>query len=79
MRMQRLLPAGLLIGSLLSACSTLPVSSPPQVLSCPKPVVDHPLLLPAEHQSMDALVTFLQTLPPSANVTPPGSMPSPLK
>jgi len=54
----------------LSSCSSSPPVRPPQVLTCPKPVVDRELLrpatLPALHQLKDSL-----SLPPVNASKPP--------
>lgn len=73
-------PKSLLIGTLillwLAGCSPVRPDNPPQVVACPKPVVDKPLLQPAERAKMKALRDSLSTPLTSATATPTGSMPS---
>ncbi len=41
----------------------------PVVVECPRPVISQELLEPAEHEAMDRLRAFLETLPPSSTGT----------
>lgn len=70
--------ASLVIATSLGGCSLRP-PLPPVVVPCPKPVVDRELLLPAEHQAMDALQDYLGMPSTNAAGTPGVSTPPPPK
>lgn len=64
------------IGISLSACSQPQrPEPPPQIVQCPKPLVDKPLLQPAQRQAGEALLKSLPPLSMSAGQTPISSTP----
>lgn len=67
----RLLLIGTALSSSLAGCSQTRPDPPPQVIACPKPVVDPQLLVPAKQEALSTLQNYLQTLPPSAEGTLP--------
>ncbi len=54
----------------LSSCSSSPPIQPPQVIACPKPVVDRQLLVPATLPALGQLKDSL-SLPPGNVSKPP--------
>ena len=59
-----------------AGCSPVRPEPPPIVVPCPRPVISRELLVPPEHQAMDALANFLGMSPGSAGGTPIALPPS---